>query len=176
MQESRSTVELTCARQVCFTIVANALRGDRELLLEVSTHGSGGVNSDERDKEAFSVLIDSATRLSTKLPYIGVCSLAYAWKNAPDVYCQRMHCRRCTTLPQISPQATSQTAAQTNRYRLLCSVLAWIEPGLWPGWACMYSHVITTICHCISRSCKPPFSVPRACDTISILATALPMP
>ncbi|KIP09139.1 hypothetical protein PHLGIDRAFT_347915 [Phlebiopsis gigantea 11061_1 CR5-6] len=56
---------------ICFTIVANALRGDHDLLLEISTQGtSGNSDSDERDKEAFSVLIDSATRLSTKLPYV----------------------------------------------------------------------------------------------------------
>ena len=47
-------------------IVGNALRGDTDLLLDVSQ-----ADANEKAQEAFSVLIASATILSTKLPHVG---------------------------------------------------------------------------------------------------------
>ncbi|GJE95122.1 hypothetical protein PsYK624_113030 [Phanerochaete sordida] len=51
---------------LCYTIVANAIRNDRELLIGVAERQE----VDPNEQEAFNVLINSAQQLSTKLPYV----------------------------------------------------------------------------------------------------------
>ncbi|EKM55428.1 uncharacterized protein PHACADRAFT_161409 [Phanerochaete carnosa HHB-10118-sp] len=51
---------------ICFTVIANAIRNDRELLISISPRQ--GAYS--KEQEAFNVLINSAQQLATKLPYV----------------------------------------------------------------------------------------------------------
>lgn len=51
---------------LCYTIVANAIRNDRELLLGVAERQE----VEQSEQEAYNVLINSAQQLSSKIPYM----------------------------------------------------------------------------------------------------------
>ena len=57
---------LTAGTQICYGIVANALRDDRRL-------HSGDPDEFLKIQEALTVLITSTTRLAAKMPYLGAC-------------------------------------------------------------------------------------------------------
>ena len=89
--------------QVCFTIVANAIRNDRELLFGMAEHSEG----DPKESEAFNVLINSAQQLATKLPYVGKYS-AYPSTKRPTEH--RIAEYSLQTLCEIASTSNASTA------------------------------------------------------------------
>ncbi|EKM53711.1 uncharacterized protein PHACADRAFT_125635, partial [Phanerochaete carnosa HHB-10118-sp] len=107
---------------LCFTIIANAIRNDRELLVGISQSGS-------REREAFNVLINSTQQLATKLPFVGKYHAHHQRSIQPSIGWQTPHWRYYATSHRAVPRGPNNFntaffsffAELYHFYRMYCS-------------------------------------------------------